>query len=168
MCAAPSRMRQRGVTLVELILAMLIVSIAVASILGVLGLTAGRSADPLLTRQSLAVAESLLQEILAQPFTASDLDGGANAIGPEAGETRGSATTPFDHVDDYHGTTMTGIVNADGTPIPGLSGYSASVTVQPQALGNIAASEGLLVTVTVTAPGGATFSLSGFRARVAP
>jgi MSHA pilin protein MshD len=162
------RHRQRGVTLVELVLAMLIVSIAVASILGVLGLTAGRSADPLLTRQSLAVAESLLAEILAQPFTANDLDGGANAIGPEAGETRGSATTPFDHVDDYHGYAMNGIANADGTPIAGLSGYSASVTVQPQALGNIAASEGLLVTVTVTAPGGSSFSLSGFRARVAP
>lgn len=160
--------RQHGVTLVELVLAMLIVSIAVASILGVLGLTAGRSADPLLARQSLAVAESLLQEILAQPFTANDLDGGPNAIGPEAGETRGSPTTPFDHVDDYRGYAMNGIVAADGTPIAGLSGYSATVTVQPQALGNVAAGEGLLVTVTVTAPGGSSFSLSGFRARVAP
>jgi MSHA pilin protein MshD len=165
---AGRRFRQHGVTLVELVLAMLIVSIAVASILGVLGLTAGRSADPLLDRQSLAVAESLLQEIIAQPFTAADLDGGANAIGPEAGETRGSATTPFDHVDDYHGYAMNGIAAADGTPIAGLSGYSATVTVQPQALGNIAAGEGLLVTVTVTAPGGALLSLSGFRARVAP
>ncbi len=166
--AVAMRHCQRGVTLVELILAMLIISIAVASILGVLGLTAGRSADPLLTRQSLAVAESLLQEILAQPFTANDLDGGPNAIGPEASETRGSATTPVDHVDDYHGYSVNGIVNADTTPIAGLSGYSASVTVQAQALGNIAASEGLLVTVTITAPGGAMFSLSGFRARVAP
>ncbi len=168
MCAARSVLSQRGVTLVELILALLIVSIAVASILGVLGLSAGRSSDPLLVRQSLAVAESLLGEILAQPYTANDLDGGANAIGPEAGETRGSATTPFDHVDDYPGYAMNGIVNADGTPIAGLSGYSAAVAVQAQALGNIAAGEGLLVTVTVTAPGGASFSHSGFRARVAP
>jgi MSHA pilin protein MshD len=168
MCAARSRARQRGVTLVELVLAMLIVSIAVAAVLGVHGLTAGRSADPLLARQSLAVAESLLAEIMAQPFTASDLDGGPNAIGPEAGETRGSATSPFDHVDDYHGYTMSGIVAADGTPIAGLSRYAATVTVQPQALGNIAAGEGLLVTVTVSAPGGTPVALSGFRARVSP
>jgi len=168
MCAAPNSLRQRGVTLVELLLAMLIISVAVASVLGVLGLTSGRSADPLLARQSLAVAESLLQEILSQPFTASDLDGGPDAIGPEAGETRGSAITPFDHVDDYHGYTLNGIVKADGTPIAGLSGYSTAVAIQPQALANIAAGEGLLVTVTVTAPGGASFSLSGFRARVAP
>jgi MSHA pilin protein MshD len=168
MCADRRRAHQRGVTLVELVLAMLIVSIAVASILGVLRMTAGRSADPLLDRQSLAVAESLLQEIIAQPFTASDLDGGANSIGPEPGETRGSAVTPFDHVDDYHGYAMNGIIAADGTPIAGLSAYSAAVTVQPQALGNIGAGEGLLITVTVTAPGGASFSLSGFRARVAP
>jgi MSHA pilin protein MshD len=159
---------QRGVTLVELVLAILIVSIAVSSVLGVLGLTAGRSADPLLARQSLAVAESLLAEILAQPFTANDLDGGANAIGPEAGETRGSAVAPFDHVDDYHGYAMNGIVAANGSAIAGLSGYSAAVTVQPQALGTIGASEGLLVTVTVTAPGGSQVALSGFRARVSP
>jgi MSHA pilin protein MshD len=168
MCAALTRERQCGVTLVELVLAVLILSIAVASVLGVLGLTAGRSADPLLARQSLAIAESLLGEILAQPFTAADLDGGANAIGPEAGESRGSATTPFDHVDDYHGYAMNGIVAADGTPVAGLAGYSASVTVAPQALGNIAAGEGLLVTVTVTAPGGSQVELAGFRARVAP
>lgn len=168
MCAAPSARRQRGVTLVELVLAILIVSIAVASVLGVLGLTAGRSADPLLSRQALAAAESLLAEIVAQPFTAADLDGGANALGPEAGESRGSATTPFDHVDDYHGYTMNGIVAADGTPIAGLSGYRAAVSVQPQALGNVPAGEGLLVTVTIAAPDGRAVALSAFRARLAP
>jgi MSHA pilin protein MshD len=167
MCGAPERSGQRGATLVELIVAIVIISIAAVSVLGVLGLTAARSADPLLTRQSLAIAEALLQEILAQPYTADDLDGGANAIGPEAGETRGGVTG-FDHVDDYHGTAMNGIVNADGSAVPGLSGYSAGVTVAAQALDNIAAAEGLLVTVTVTAPGGTPVTLSGFRARTAP
>lgn len=162
------RSRQRGVTLVELVVAIVIISTAVTAVLGVLRLTAGRSADPLLSRQALAAAEALLQEAMSQPYTATDLDGGANAIGPEAGEARGSATTPFDHVDDYHGLSMSGITNADGSAIAALAGYSASITVQAQALGGIAAAEGLLVTVTVTAPGGGSLSLAGYRARVAP
>lgn len=162
------RDRQRGVTLVELIMAVTIISIAVISVLNVFSLTGGRSADPLLTRQSLAAAESLLQEILSQPFTLDDLNGGADAMGPESGESRGSPTAPFDHVDDFAGYTTIGIVSADGTPIAGLAGYTASVTVQQQSLDNIGAGEGLLVTVTVTAPGGAPVSLSGFRARLAP
>jgi MSHA pilin protein MshD len=156
------------VTLVEVVMFIVIVSTAVVSVLGVLGFTASHSADPLVQRQTLAIAESLLQEVLSQPYTAADLDGGVNGIGPEAGESRTSAATPFDHVDDYHGYAMNGIVNVDGTAVPGLESYGASISVQPQALGGIAADEGLLVTVTATGPGGFTVSLSGYRARVAP
>ncbi len=166
MCTA--RSAQRGVTLIELTIAIAIIAIAAVSVLQVYSLTAGRSADPLQTRQSLAIAESLLDEILSQPFTINDLDGGADAMGPEAGESRGSATTPFDHVDDYNGYSITGIVGADGTPVAGLTNYTSSVSEQWQALDNIGATEGLLVTVTVTPPGGAPVSISGFRARTAP
>lgn len=162
------RRRQHGATLVEVVLFIVIIATALSTVLGTLTLTVRRSADPLVARQALAVAESLLQEVLSQPYTANDLDGGADAIGPEAGESRTSTTTPFDHVDDYHGYTMNGIVKPDGTAVAGLSGYSASVTVQQQALGTIPASEGLLVTVTVTGPGGYSVALNGFKARVAP
>jgi prepilin-type N-terminal cleavage/methylation domain-containing protein len=43
-----------------------------------------------------------------------DPDGGTEALGPETAngveETRGSASYPFDHVNDYHGYSRTGIV----------------------------------------------------------
>jgi len=171
MCGAPERQtahRQRGATLVEVVLFIVIIATALSAVLGTLSLTVRRSADPLVARQALAVAESMLQEVMAQPYTANDLDGGPDAIGPETGETRFSTTTPFDHVDDYHGYTMTGVVKTDGTAVTGLSGYNTNVTVQAQALNNIPAGEGLLVTVTVTGPGGYSVSLYGFRARVAP
>ena len=158
----------RGATLVEVVLFIVIIATALSAVLGTLSLTVGRSADPLVARQALAVAESLLQEVMSQPYTANDLDGGANAIGPEAGETRFSTTSPFDHVDDYHGYSMTGIVKPDGTAVTGLSSYDANVSVAAQALDNIVAGEGLLVTVTVTGPGGYSVALRGFRARVAP
>ena len=71
-----------------------------------------------------------------------------------------------------------GIADIAGTVIGSLTGYSASLTATAQALGPagsvIAATDGngapqvLLVTVTVTAPGGDSVSLSGYRARYAP
>ncbi len=160
--------RERGATLVEVVLFIVIIATALSAVLGTLTLTVRRSADPLVARQALAIAESLLQEVMAQPYTANDLDGGANAIGPEAGESRTSTTSPFDHVDDYNGYSMTGIVKADGSAVTGLSAYNASVAVSAQALGGIASTEGLLVTVTVTGPGGYSVALSGYRARVSP
>jgi MSHA pilin protein MshD len=177
MCGAVERSKGRrrraldqelGATLVEVTLFIVIISTALTAVLGTLALTTGRSADPLVVRQTLAVAETLLQEVMAQPFTAADLDGGANAIGPESGESRTSTTSPFDHVDDYHGYSMTGIVNLDGSAVPGLEAYSAAVAVQAAEFDGIPAGEGLLVTVTATGPGGHSVALQGFRARVAP
>jgi MSHA pilin protein MshD len=169
MCGARSpRERHSGATLVEVVIFIVILSIALASILNLLALAAGRSGDPVVLRQSVAVAESLLQEVMAQPFTALDLDGVANAIGPEAGEARGSATAPLDHVDDYHGLTLTGISSVDGTPIAGLANYNATVSVEAAALGGIAAGDGLLVRVTVTGPDNVPVMIAGYRARVTP
>jgi len=169
MCGGPEaplrRARARGATLIELVLFVLIVGIAAASVLGALGLSAGRSADPLLQRQALAIAESLLHEILAQPYTHADPDGGAEALGPEPGEARGSPVAPFDHVNDYQGYAAAGAVDADGSALPGLGGYAVQVSVQPQALDNIGAADGLLVRVTVTPPAGAALTLAGLRAR---
>lgn len=165
---ASAHARQRGATLVEVVLFIVIIATALSAILGTLTLTVRRSADPLVARQALAIAESLLQEVMAQPYTLNDLDGGADAMGPEAGESRTSATSPFDHVDDYNGYSMNGIVKADGSAVTGLSAYSASVAVSAQALGGIASTEGLLVTVTVTGPGGYSVALSGYKARISP
>src|SRR5262245_41965264 len=82
----------RGATLVEVVLFIVIIATALTAVLGTLNLTVGRSADPLVARQALSIAESLLQEVMSQPYTASDLDGVPNAIGPETGETRSSTT----------------------------------------------------------------------------
>jgi MSHA pilin protein MshD len=165
----PRRRRHaQGATLIEVVLFIVILSIALASILGLLALAIGRSGDPMVLRQSIAVAESLLQEVMAQPFTTNDPDGGANAIGPETGESRASAGAPFDHVDDYHGLTLNGITAPDGTPLAGLQNYNASVTVETAAVGGIAAGDGLLVRVTVTGPDAIPITVAGYRARVTP
>lgn len=199
--AAPLRTRQRGVTLIELVMFILIVGVGVAGILLVYTNTVRYSADPVIRKQMLAVAEAMLEESALMPFTYCDPDDADAAtagaalvgvgncatsvetIGPEAGEARYTPANPFDNVNDYTGFDTTtaipsGIADISGTVIGSLAGYSAQMTATAQALGpggsTIAATDAngapqvLLVTVTVTAPGGDSVSLSGYRTRYAP
>lgn len=175
---------ERGLSLVELLVFIVVVGIAVTGVVSVYSLNARSSADPMVRKQALAIAESLLEEVLAKPYTYCDPDDAnaetasspagcaavaETAMGPEAGETRYSNVTPFDNVNDYDGFSMAGIVDLAGAAVAGLAGYTASVQVQPAgAFNGIPAGETLLVTVTVTAPANQGVSLSGYRARYAP
>jgi MSHA pilin protein MshD len=60
--------RQRGISLIELIMFIVIVSIALAGILLGINQITGHSADTMLRKQALTAAESLLEEIEAQTF----------------------------------------------------------------------------------------------------
>lgn len=178
----PCVAHQRGFTLIELIIFIVIVSAALAGVLSVLNQSTARSADPQLRRQALAIAESLLEEVQLMPFTYCDPDDAAadsatsaaacttsEALGPETGETR-TGSTQFDNVNDYHGYTMaSGITDITGAAVAGLGSYAASISVQPAALGSIPASgDALRITVTVTGPGGTQVKLEGWRTRYAP
>jgi MSHA pilin protein MshD len=186
---------QRGVSLVELIIFIVVVGVAVLGVVGALRLGTAASADPMVQKQALSIAEALLEEVQLQPFTYCDpndanaaaaLDatqctggaGGANdenrlPLGPEAGEARGSTTTPFDNVSDYNGLNLPsppGITGIDGSVVAGLEAYSATIAVSNQALGAVPASDALLIRVTVNGPPGTniTVVLDGYRVRYAP
>ena len=195
------RHKQRGISLVELIMFIVIVSVALAGILLVMNTVTRSSADPLIPQQALAIAESLLEEVELMPFTFCDPDDpaaglattvdttactapvGGEAIGPEAGETRYSAATPYDNVSDYHGCQMnTGAINGcDTTGNNGIrdigdnligpaAGYRAAVAVAPNglALGLPLDDEALLITVTVTGPDNVPLVVEGIRTRYSP
>ena len=181
--------RETGLSLIELVVFMVVLSAALAGVLRVFIQAGAHSADPLQQRQALAIAESLLEEIELMPFTYCDPDDAnaaatvistagcmtplPEAMGPESGETR-FASPQFDNVNDYNGYAMNGIVDITNTPISALSGYSASVTVAKAALGNsfyplsVSGGFALLITVTVTMPNGDTLSLDGYRTFYAP
>lgn len=175
--------RQHGLSLIELVIFMVVISAALAGVLRIFVQATTGSADPLLRRQALAIAESLLEEVQLMPFTYCDADdanvgtaastadcaSSAEALGPESGENR-FATPQFDNVNDYHGYAMTGIVDITNTAVAGLSGYSASVSIAPAAVNTITAGSGdaLRITVTVIAPSGLSLSLKGYRSRHAP
>lgn len=195
------RHREAGFTFVELIMFVVIVSIGVAGILSVFYVTTQNSADPAANKQMIAIAEAMLEEVELMPFTCRDPDdatasdasvamsgnncvngGTMEAIGPEGGETRYQAVTPFDNVNDYNGfNTATavpaGIIDPSQT-LAGPAGYRAVVTVTASALGPagtlITANDGtgfaqsLLINVTVTSPRGESLTLSGYRTRYAP
>ncbi|MHB1353481.1 MAG: type IV pilus modification PilV family protein [Thiobacillus sp.] len=176
--------KARGVSLIELLVFIVVVGIAVSGVLALYGLNVRTSGDPMVRKQALAIAESLLEEVLAKPYTYCDPDDAnvetaASASecattpegpGPEnTGETRYANLTPLDNVNDYDGFSMTGIVDLAGNSVAGLDAYSARVAVQSAgAFNGIPAGETLLVTVAVSGPGNQTVSLSGYRTRHAP
>jgi MSHA pilin protein MshD len=55
-------------TLVELVITIVIIGIAVATLYSVMASLTGRSSDPLLEAQSLHLAESLMEELQSGPF----------------------------------------------------------------------------------------------------
>ena len=172
--------RQRGMTLIELIVFIVIVSVALVGVLSVLNITTKSSANPMVRKQALAIAEAVLEEVMLQPFTWCDPDdpNAATAAGYSdctvvqntsagaAGESRGSTTFPLDNVLDYNGQAISTNIAGGGAAL-----YVANVTVAPVDLNGIQAASDtdavLLITVSVVA-GGETIQLQGFRARHSP
>ena len=114
--------RARGVSLPELIVAIVIIGVSVAGILSVMNLTTQRSADPMIQQQAQLIAESYLEEILLKKF----VDPTADAVCPAAPGLR----TNYDNVCDYNGLNdNTGARNQFGTLVTGLEAYNVTVTV---------------------------------------
>jgi MSHA pilin protein MshD len=146
---------QRGISLIELIVFMVIMSVAVSGVLLVMNKVTGHSADSLLRKQALASAESLLEEIQLRDFT---------AVAANATVTLANRTSVYHIVSDYDGFATVGIYSATtGALVPGLTSYNAAVAVTPTALGGIAVANSVLITVTVTDPEGNPMRVSGYR-----
>lgn len=142
-------MKQRGVTLVELIMTIVIVGVAVAGILVVFTNTIVKSADPMIQHQAIAIAEAYMEEILLRPFTP----------GPGTG-TRAD----YDDIFDYDGLSG---APADqfGTPL-GLAGYTVTVSVAAspaEGLGAIPGADVARINVTVTHTSGVNMTLTSYR-----
>jgi MSHA pilin protein MshD len=138
----------RGFTLVELVISLVVISIALGGVLMVMNYTVQHSADPMLQHQAVAIAEAYLEEVLLRSYNDPD--------GTDAGETRST----FDDVEDYDGLNDAVARDQEGTAIAGLASYSVLVTVDDEILNGIAAKR---VTVTVNHPSGINLSLSGFK-----
>lgn len=159
MCAERPATRKfpAGFSLIEVIVFIVIVGVALAGVVSVLNLTVSHSADPMLSRQAIAVGEAFIDEILTRSF--------GNAAG-----TNVDPRSNFTGVDDYNNYASTGIKFRNGTGISGLTQYSVQVSVAPTGAplgpgGNqVPAGQMKLVTVTVTAPNGTIYPITAYKA----
>jgi len=140
-----------GFTLIELVVAIVIVSVGAVGLLSVYSTSVRYGADPMVRKQAMALADSILEEVLLKPY--EDPDGLPNTV--EASRAL------FDDVDDYNGVNET--ISATG-PIflsmpAGLYGYGVRVDVVGATLGSVAAKR---VTVTVSR-GGDSITMTGYR-----
>lgn len=171
--------RVGGLSLIELLFFIVIVGVAIVGVLSVLNYTAARSADPLVRKQVLALAEGMLEEVRLMPFTYCDPDDPAAATatsagacsvpelpGPEGSESRLSPNAPFDNVDDYHQYSASPPTDLAGSPIAGLGSYGVRVEVFEGGLG-LPNDQVLRIDVTATGPG-ESVTVSAFRTRYAP
>ncbi|GAB4512109.1 MAG: hypothetical protein Tsb0026_15810 [Sulfuricaulis sp.] len=146
----PSRFYARGVSLVELVVAIVIIGVAVSGVLVVFLRNTSASADPLIAHQAIAIAEAYLEEALTRNFTDPD--------GTNVGETR----LTYDNVTDYN-FTDNGARDQNGSLINGLGGYTVQMQAAAEALTVITASNAIRVQVTVTPPSGGSVIISGYR-----
>lgn len=151
---------QVGISLIELVLFIVIVSATLAGTLLVMDTTEKGSVNPLIHKQTLAIAEALLEEIELQNFS--------NPIGGFTGAAIQANRASFDDILDYNGFTTVGVYPADGsaTPVTGLTAYNVSVVVTTPltaAWGSVPADQAAQIVVTVTAPNGETLNALGYR-----
>lgn len=137
--------RSAGVTLVELIVALVIIGVALAGMVAVYTATTRSSTDPVLVQQMEAIADNMMEEILMKPFARQP------GMPVPAAADRASYNTVSDY--DGYGATLQGIRDVEGNQIPGLERYSVAVSVKPAALTNVPSPDALRIVVTVTVSG---------------
>jgi MSHA pilin protein MshD len=147
--------RERGATLIELTISIVVIAIAVSAVLGLLSRTAGRSADAMVMSQAVAIGEAYLEEIALKAYADPD---GAD------GETTRAA---FDDVDDYNGLVDDGARDQFGAALTSLTQYRVTVSVATStALTGVPQSDAERIDVRVTYPGNGVVLLTGYKTRL--
>ncbi len=150
-----TQIKQSGVTLVELVVSIVVLSVAVVGVLSALGTLVGRSADPMIREQSIAIAEAYLEEISLSRFASA---GSCPAVLGAGGRAN------FNAICHYDGLSDSGAFDQNGNAITGLTDFNVTVSVNNSSnLGSLASAVTLRIDVTVTGPTNETFSLSGYR-----
>lgn len=146
---------QHGVTLIETIVFILIVSIGLGALLAVFNQSAVNSVDPVIRIKALEKGQALMDEILARKFAENTPTGGVPACDSSTGVACAAISSDgqFDDVGDYHGY-------ADNSDVR----FPVSITVQAAgtALG-LANGRARLITLSVGMPDGKSVTLSAYK-----
>lgn len=152
----------QGFTLVEVLVASAILSFVTLGIVQAVSAGQSRTLDALKRARAQALAEVLLEEILAKPYADPD---GATGFGPDDGET---VRTDFDNIDDYHGYLESAGALADHAAVAYPNDYqslarSVSVVAVTNSVTDLGGDHaGVQVTVSVNEPGGRVWTVERF------
>lgn len=148
--------RMAGVTLVELIIAIVIVAVALAGLVATFTATSRASTDPVITQQMVAIAETMMEEVLLKPFATADGGAGANRA-------------QYNDIWDFAGyPAKSAVTDIGGAALPGLGNYTVTVTVEALGANAITgiAPAGAAARIQVTVRNGEErFVLTGWRMR---
>ncbi len=147
---------QRGVTLIDLIITIIILAIAVPPMVGVFITSTRNSTFGVTMARANHLASNLFEEIRSKRW--DENTGAASAtLGPDTGETRAT----YDDVDDFHGLNDAPPKDSLGGTMSGSTGFRQQVSVCYVASTNLNACLGAGLTsnykkviVTVTDPEG--------------
>lgn len=159
---------QRGFSLLELVVAIVVLGLIFAGFASVYGTVLRQSTEPQLQNQAVTVASAYLDEILGRSYR--DPDTGLICGVQEPGRPS------FDNVCDYDQLTLNGCMSTssacpvlgdcacdrNGVPVDGLRAFDVTLNVNPV---NLSGSAGLQVQVQVDHDGlaGSGVTLQAFR-----
>ncbi len=129
--------RMRGFTLAEALLAIVVLGVGMAGVMLAFGAVARHSADPVLRKQMMGIAQELLEEIALKPYAAA-----ANSA------PAGCARDTYNDIADYHGYSSGGVCTIDGVVIPALASFSVSASVVAGTLAGVSAARQITVSVS--------------------
>lgn len=164
------RQHRHGLTLAEVVVSTLLVSVLMLAALGSVGTAAMSYRTSAAQADGADVAGELLAEILAASY--ADPQSPTNSLGLDAGESTATNRVALDDVDDYHGFSESSLKSKSGAAIPHYAGWSRSVVVErvsatnPNAtLSGGAPDSGMKrICVIATGPSGRSFTSYALRA----
>ena len=158
----PLLRRVRGFSLIEVVFFILIVSLLIGGMVPIFSMAATISADPLTSKQALAFAQGMLEEIQAQRTSTAAINS----------TPRSGARTAFTSVGDYN-LYFGPVSEIDGTPVTVTgkylyslititSGSSISLGLPDIIVGPNVTNNMTSIQVTVTGPDGNSYTVAGY------
>lgn len=145
----------RGVTLVETLVFIVVISVALVALIKVFNASVMSSVDPAVRARALTLAQAQIDEILARKFDENTPTGGVPACDSSAGVACAGivADSDYDDVGDFNNYVDNSHANF---PV------NVSVSNAGADLG-LPVAQARLITVNVGMPGGDTLTLSAYK-----